>query len=108
MHTSEKAPPPCTTTLSSRRADLERFEAQLAEWTALIGQYRASARRVETQARFELDRLTDELQLRRNEASAQVMRLKSSADAEWDHEKLQLERAWQAVRSAFQRAKIKF
>ncbi|WP_291272678.1 hypothetical protein [Geothrix sp.] len=108
MHTSEKALPPSTTTASSRRADLERFEAQLAEWTALIGQYRANARRVEASARLELDRITDELQLQRNEASAQVMRLKSSADFEWEHEKLQLERAWQAVRSAFQKAEIAF
>ncbi|NWJ40898.1 MAG: hypothetical protein HXX12_07990 [Geothrix sp.] len=108
MRTTEQVSPPYMATLASRRADLERFEAQVAEWTALIGQYRASARRVEAQARLELDSITDELQLQRNEASAQVMRLKSSADAEWEHEKSQLERAWQAVRSAFQRAKLKF
>lgn len=108
MRTTEQAPPPSTATLASRRADLERFEAQVAEWTALIGQYRASARRVEVQARLELDSITDELQLQRNEASAQVMRLKSSMEAEWEHEKAELEQAWQAVRSSFQKAKARF
>jgi len=74
----------------------------------MIGQYRASARRVEAQARIELDAITDELQFQRNEASAQVMRLKSSADAEWEYEKSQLERSWQAVRSSFQKAQARF
>jgi len=108
MHTSEKAPSPSTATVSSRRADLERFEAQLAEWTALIGQYRAHARRAEASARLELDRITDELQLRRNEAGVQVLRLKRAADAEWEHEKSQLEWAWQAARAAFRRAETVF
>jgi len=108
MHTQERTPSRATTFIANRRVELERIEAQLAEWTALIGQYRASARRVETLARAELDAITDELQLRRNEAGAQVMRLKGSADAEWEHEKAQLERAWQAVRSSFQKARDRF
>jgi hypothetical protein len=108
MHTSENTPPPCTTTSSRRRSDLERFEAQLAEWTALIGQYRAAARRADARARPGLDRITDDLQLLRNEAGVQVMRLKGSGDVEWEQEKSQVERAWQVVRSAFQRAGTAF
>jgi hypothetical protein len=108
MRTLEQASPTGKASLSIRRVDLERFEAQLAEWTALIGQYRASARRVEVEARAELDAITDELQLRRNEASAQVMRLKNCAGAEWEYEKAQLERAWHAVRTSFQKAQARF
>lgn len=88
--------------------ELERLEAQLAEWTALIGQYRATARRVELEVQPELDELTDGLQLRRNEAGAQVLRLKEAADAEWEHEKARLEASWLAVRAAFQRVKARF
>jgi len=80
----------------------------VAEWTALIGQYRASARRVEAQARLELDRITDDLQMQRNEASAQVMRLKTSVEAEWEHGKAELEEAWQAIRSSFRKARARF
>jgi hypothetical protein len=108
MHAQEKTPSCDTTFFANRRVELERIEAQLAEWTALIGQYRASARRVETPARAELEAITDELQFQRNEAGAQVMRLKGSADAEWEHEKAQLDRSWQAVRSSFQKARDRF
>lgn len=108
MHPSEKVPPPRTTISSSRRADLERFEAQLAEWTALIGQYRAAARRAEAGVRSGLDRITDDLQFQRNEASAQFTRLKSATDAEWEPERERLERSWQIVRSSFRRAEDRF
>lgn len=104
MRTIEQPTPACGTNLATRRADLERYEAQVAEWTALIGQYRANARRLERPARLELDRITDELQLLRNEASAQMLRLKGSLEAEWDHDKAELEQAWQAIRSAFWKA----
>lgn len=108
MRTSEKAPPPCMTSLSNRRAELERFEAQLAEWTALIGQYRANARRAEARARLELDGLTDRLQLLRNEASAQVLRLKGAADAEWEHERAKVEGAWRSIHATFRKAGARF
>jgi hypothetical protein len=108
MHTQEKVTPSCTTTLANRRVDLERFEAQLAEWTALIGQYRASARRLEAQARAELDGITDVLQHQRNEAGAQIMRLKSASEAEWEYERSLVERSWEAIRSSFQKAKARF
>lgn len=108
MHISEKAPPPGTTTASNRRADLERFEAQLAEWTALIGQYRATARRAGVQVRAGLDRITDDLQFQRNEASAQFMRLKSATDAEWEPERERLERTWRTVQASFRKAEGRF
>lgn len=102
------APPNDRMSLSLQKVDLERYEAQLAEWTALIGQYRAHARRAEAQMRAELDTLTDELQLLRNEASAQVMRLKCARDGTWEHERTQLEHSWQAVHTSFQRAEGRF
>lgn len=98
------APTKDRASLSRQRADLERYEAQLAEWTALIGQYRAEARRAEPHARVELDTLMDELQLLRNEACAQVGRLKCAGEESWEHERALLERSWQAVRHRFQRA----
>lgn len=88
---------------SQRRADIERLEAQLAEWTACIAQYRASAKRADAKVRTELDRITDDLQRRRNEAGAQVMLLKGSSDAQWDDLRLELEHAWEDVRRAFRK-----
>jgi hypothetical protein len=108
MNATDKLPPDGTSSFSNRRVELERFEAQLAEWTAMIGGYRASARRVEGQARVQLDTITDDLQRRRNEAGAQVLQLKSTADAEWEHEKSKVEQSWQTVRSSFQKAKARF
>ena len=108
MRTIEESTPASTTSLARRRADLERYEAQVAEWTALIGQYRAGARRLGTPDRLALDHITDELQLRRNEASAQVLRLKNSVETEWEHEKAELEQAWQAIRFVFRKAKARF
>lgn len=107
MRTSEKAAPPCMPIPSVRRAELERFEAQLAEWTALIGQLRASARRGGGRDRLELDGLTDQLQRLRNEAGAQVLRLKAAADAEWDQERTGLEEAWQSIHASFRKARAR-
>ena len=78
MRTIEQSTPASTTSLASRRADLERYEAQVAEWTALIGQYRAGARRLRT------------------------------PETEWEHEKAELEQAWQAIRFVFRKAKARF
>lgn len=108
MRTSEPMSPPCAISPASRRAELERFAAQVAEWTALIGQYRASARRGEPRTWLELDRIIDELQRCRNEASARVMRLKGAAGSEWEHEKVGLEQTWKAVWSSFRKAQARF
>jgi len=97
-----------TTSCAERRVDLERFEAQLAEWTASIAQYRACAKRAEAEVRMEYDEITEELQRRRNEAGAQVLRLKASPDALWDELKSDLDRSWKGIRIAFQKAAIRF
>lgn len=93
---------------AARRVDLEKFEAQLAEWTASIAQYRACARRAEAEARMEYEKITEELQRQRNEAGAQVLRLKASPDAHWDELKSDLDRSWKGIRIAFQKAATRF
>jgi hypothetical protein len=107
MRKPEETLPTSRTGLAGRRADLERLEAQVAEWTALIGQFRASARRAEPATRRQLDHLTDELQSLRNEASAQVMRLKGVAEADWELERAVVERSWLGVHSSFRRAQAR-
>ena len=108
MRAAERVPLPPAGTSASRKADLERFEAQVAEWTALIGQCRAGARRSGAQERQELEGLADELQVRRNEASAQVARLRTCLEAEWEHEKAALERAWRGIHASFREAGARF
>ncbi|GLH73593.1 hypothetical protein GETHLI_20950 [Geothrix limicola] len=108
MRAHEMAPSIGVASASTRRMELERFEAQLAEWTALIGQCRAHARRSAPQVQVELDHLTDELQLQRNAASVQLLRLKHAADTEWESEKAQIEAVWRAVRASFQKIRASF
>ncbi len=93
---------------SQRRADIERLEAQLAEWTASIAQYRASAKRADAKVRGELDRITDELQRQRNEAGAKVMLLKGASEAQWGALKSELEHSWEDTRRIFQKAMARF
>ena len=108
MRTAEEALQKHPSTVSRRRADTERLEAQLAEWTAIIAQYRASAKRAGADTRLEFDRIADELQLLRNQAGAQVMLLKGAMDLEWEELVAGLERSWGRIRSTFQKAEAKF
>jgi xanthine dehydrogenase molybdopterin-binding subunit B len=107
MQTRACSPPKLPSASSRRRSDSERLEAQLAEWTAVIAQCRASAHRAAADARIEFDRIADELQLLRNEAGAQVTILKGSMDLDWEDSVSALECSWQTVRSTFQAAEAK-
>jgi len=93
---------------AKRRADTERLEAELAEWTAVIASYRARAKRAEAGARFELDRVTDELQARRKIAGEQEQRLRKASDSRWERAKVELERSWVDIREAFRSAADRF
>jgi hypothetical protein len=84
------------------------LEAQVAEWTAIIAQYRASAKRAGADSRLEFDRIADELQLLRNQAGAQVMLLKGAMDFDWEDSVSDLDRSWGRIRSIFQQAEAKF
>src|SRR5664279_3702838 len=108
MRTTEAPSRQHPSSVSRRRADTERLEAQLAEWTTIIAQYRASAKRAGAESRFEFDRIADELQLLRNQASAQVMLLKGSLDLDWEDSIADLDRSWGRIRFIFQRAEAKF
>jgi hypothetical protein len=108
MRTSEAPVRQLPSPVSRRRADTERLEAQLAEWSAIIAQYRASAKRAGADTRFEYDRLADELQRLRNQAGAQVMLLKGAMDFDWENSLAELDRSWGRIRSIFQQAIAKF
>lgn len=95
-------------TSSNRRSDTERLEAQLAEWTAIIAQFRARAKRSTLVTGLEFDRIADELQLLRNEAGTQVTLLKGSLELDWEDSTRQLDRQWRPIRSAFREAEARF
>jgi hypothetical protein len=108
MRTTEAPARQHPSSVSRRRADTERLEAQLAEWTAIIAQYRATAKRAGADTRLEFDRIADELQLLRNQAGAQVMLLKGAMDFDWEDLVADLDRSWGRIRSTFQKAEPKF
>ena len=108
MRTTEAPARQHPSSVSRRRADTERLEAQLAEWTAIIAQYRATAKRAGADTRLEFDRIADELQLLRNQAGAQVMLLKGAMDLDWEELVAGLDRSWGRIRSTFQKAEAKF
>lgn len=104
MHTRVEFPPDHLSPASRRRADAERLEAQLAEWTAIIAQCRSSAKRAGADTRPEWDHMADELQRLRNQAGAQVMLLKGSPDHAWEDSVTDLDHAWVRIRSVFHEA----
>jgi hypothetical protein len=108
MRTRMVSPPRHPSPLSKRRADTERLEAQLAEWTAVIAQLRSRAKRSEAEARVRMDRIADGLQLLRNQAGTQVMLLKSSLDLDWEVSVSDLDRSWGGIRSAFQEVEASY
>ncbi len=104
MRTREATLPKPPSAFSRRRADIDRLGAQLAEWTAVIAQYRANAQRAAAESRAEFDCQADELQRLRNQAGLQVLLLKDSPDLDWAASVADLDRSWDSLRSAFQRA----
>ncbi len=107
MRTQLASPRKQPSSLSKRRADTERLEAQLAEWTAVIAQLRSHAKRSEAGTRIGVDQIADELQLLRNQAGAQVMLLKGSPDLDWEVSMSDLDRSWGGIRSAFQEVEVR-
>jgi hypothetical protein len=108
MRVRENSPSNHPSSFSRRRADTEKLEAQLAEWTAVIAQFRASAKRSATGTGTAFDRTADELQSLRNEAGVQVMLLKSSVDLDWEDSVSELNRQWGRIRTTFKRAEARF
>ena len=108
MRTQDVSSPDQPSIFSRRRADTERLEAQLAEWSAIIAQCRAGANRAVSKVRVEFDRTADELQRLRNEAGIQVMNLKTAVDFGWEDSVSELDRSWEPIRITFQRAVAKF
>lgn len=104
MRTREATTPKPPSAFSRRKADTERLEAQLAEWTSVIAQYRANALRGAVGCRPELDRLADELQLLRNEAGIQYLLLKDSSDLAWGTSVADLDQSWDCIRPSFLKA----
>ena len=93
---------------SERRADTERLEAQLAEWTAVIAHYRARAKRADGEAKVQWDGIADDLQRHRNQAGEQVLLVKDSGDGLWKALRFDLDRSWQDIRAAFREAAGRF
>ena len=89
---------------SRRKADIERLEAQLAEWTAVIAQYRANALRGTAGSHLAFDPLADELQRLRNQAGTQLLLLKDTPDLAWATSVATIDRSWDSIRSTFRRA----
>ena len=87
---------------------MERLEAQLAEWTAIIAQFRARAKRSATGTGIAFDRTADELQFLRNMAGVQVVLLKNSEDPDWEDSVSELDRQWEPLRTSFQQAEARF
>ena len=108
MPVRENSPSKHPSSFSRRRADTERLEAQLAEWTAIIAQFRARAKRSATDTGIAFDRTADELQFLRNEAGVQVMLLKGSVDLDWEDSVSELNRQWGHIRTTFQQAEARF
>ncbi|WP_243304873.1 hypothetical protein [Geothrix oryzisoli] len=104
MRAKEDSPLPPLSTFSRRKADTERLEALLAEWTATIAQARARAKRCRPDTGLEFDRIADELQLLRNEAGAQVMRLKGSTGLGGESLLAELDNRWTLIRTRLRRA----
>ncbi|WP_243287811.1 hypothetical protein [Geothrix terrae] len=104
MRVNEGVPLPPPSSFSRRKADTERLEAQLAEWTATIAQARARAKRCRSDTGLEFDRIADELQLLRNEAGAQVMRLKGSTGLDGEGLLTELDNRWELLRTRLRRA----
>jgi hypothetical protein len=102
MRTREATLPKPPSAFSKRRADTEKLGAQLAEWTAVITQYRANALRAGAENRMEFDRRADELQQLRNQAGHQVLLLKDAPDLDWEASVADLDRSWDSLRLAFQ------
>ncbi|MDO9116565.1 MAG: hypothetical protein Q7U39_01290 [Nitrospira sp.] len=76
------------------------MEAQLREWSARIGQWKAKADQAEAGAKIEYDKQINEVRAKVDAAEVKLHELKASSGDAWETLKGGVERAWTDLKTA--------
>ena len=92
----------------SRKAMIEKMEAQLKEWSAMIEAWQARAQKVSAEARGELRGQVRNLREKQDVVRSKLTEMKGESDAAWDRIKAGAEKAWGDMKTAVEEATAKF
>jgi len=91
--------------LPDRKAYEDKLDAQLAQWDADLTAFKARVRRTEVDAMIHYDQAVQSLQRGHDQAGIQLGHLKAVSDELWGTVKDGTDKAWQEIRTLFQRSK---
>ena len=91
-----------------RKAYEEKFDAQLKEWSAEIALLNARADKAKAETKIEYYKMIETLQGKQDSARLKLQQLRTAGDDEWENLKRGAENVWTEVKSAFERAAVKF
>jgi predicted ATP-binding protein involved in virulence len=91
-----------------RKAYVEKFDAQLKEWSAEIAQFKAKADKAQAEAKIEYYKTIRVLQYMRDQAEIKLDKLKTASDDAWEDLMVGTEKAWAEIKTSFQDAASRF
>jgi len=87
--------------LPDRKAYEDKLDAQLAQWAADLGAFKAKVRHTEVDAMMKVDQTLASLQRNHDLAAIRLGHLKAVSDEFWESVKTSTETAWVGFKAAF-------
>ncbi|MGB3935979.1 MAG: hypothetical protein WBL29_09745 [Burkholderiales bacterium] len=94
--------------MSSRDEYVEKMKAQLDRWNAEIAQWEAKAGEAQASARVEYDKQLEALHQHRDQAMYQMKLMQAAASEAWTDFVRGTDEAWARMREAFDKASSHF
>ena len=87
--------------LKDRKAYEDRLDAQLAEWTANLADFKAKAKVASVDGMIKVDETLEALKQRHAEAAVHLHNLKATGDDTWLQVKAGTDKAWRELKAMF-------
>ncbi len=94
--------------MTERDQYIEKTKAKIDQWNADIDRMKARAEEVGADARIEYQKRLDEMRAQRDEAEAQLKKLREASDDAWRDMKAGFDKAWDNISGAFDSAMARF
>lgn len=91
--------------MSEREAYIDKLTAKLKEWDAELDKLQAKAEGLSADARIQLERRAGAWREKRGELRGRLEQMKSSGDSAWGEIEAGLERSYDELKRAFERAR---
>lgn len=90
--------------METRELYRQKYEAQIAEWSAKVASLKAKGERLTAQARIDMQPRVDAVHSRKEAVEARLRELAEATDERWDEVRERAEGAWHEFKSAVEGA----